>query len=413
MLLRRCALLSALLVSGGAHGAATPISEPSLRWNARASVAAVAASGSHDLDHAGVRAGPAARMRIDVAGSAGKGVLEAARYGRQSGYESGTLLRQAYWAGNTGPLHIRAGRQIVAWGRADRINPSDNLAPRNRRALVTDADEERLGTDMLSASWNLRQSWSLSGYWVPRMPASAIPRNVVRQLTTEPLRPRAATRTIAAKLDYAGSGFDGSVSFLDGAALLPVLVPADAGITVKRPAYRVLAGDFSWQFAASWGLRGELAVTRFDDGASGWRARSGLADFRHGVFGVERQLDDGWTAIAQYVGRRVSASGGSPVASPLQQLNRAIWFQARGDDDALMIGVTKSPFDDDWSGHVGMLRSVRHNDMALFMRLEWRISDIYSLRLRHETFRGPPDTNFGALRRNSATIAELRATWGW
>ena len=54
-------------------------------------------------------------------------------------------VREAYLDGRVGALDFRLGKQIIAWGRADRLNPTDNLTPRDARLLAADIDEDRFG----------------------------------------------------------------------------------------------------------------------------------------------------------------------------------------------------------------------------------------------------------------------------
>jgi len=60
-------------------------------------------------------------------------------------------LREAYLETGWGPLDLRIGKQIVAWGRADRINPTDNLTAKNFTLLDPDDDDQRLGTPAVKA----------------------------------------------------------------------------------------------------------------------------------------------------------------------------------------------------------------------------------------------------------------------
>ena len=62
------------------------------------------------------------------------------------------VIREAYLDLSHGPLDLRIGKQIIAWGRADRINPTDNLTPRDYTLLVPDDDDQRLGTPAVKAT---------------------------------------------------------------------------------------------------------------------------------------------------------------------------------------------------------------------------------------------------------------------
>ena len=56
-----------------------------------------------------------------------------------------------------GRLDVRAGRQIIAWGRADGVNPTDNLSGQDLTLLVPDDVDRRLGTTAVRASYYARR----------------------------------------------------------------------------------------------------------------------------------------------------------------------------------------------------------------------------------------------------------------
>jgi len=58
-------------------------------------------------------------------------------------------LREAYIDAYLGPLDLRLGRQIIAWGRADLLNPTDNLTPRNMMVLCYSGAESRRAARLL------------------------------------------------------------------------------------------------------------------------------------------------------------------------------------------------------------------------------------------------------------------------
>ena len=87
-------------------------------------------------------------------------------------------LREAFVDVRLGRLDLRAGRQIIAWGRADGVNPTDNLSGQDLTLLVPDDDDRRLGTTAVRASYYVgdvsRHRRLAAG--VPRAPISRCPR---------------------------------------------------------------------------------------------------------------------------------------------------------------------------------------------------------------------------------------------
>src|SRR5262249_15827903 len=59
--------------------------------------------------------------------------------------ETSGELREAYLDVSVGAVDLRLGKQLIVWGRADRLNPTDNLTPRNFTLLVPEDDDQRLG----------------------------------------------------------------------------------------------------------------------------------------------------------------------------------------------------------------------------------------------------------------------------
>src|SRR5262249_24092505 len=67
-------------------------------------------------------------------------------YGLQ-GVDQGTLvnLREAYVNAYLGPVDLRIGQQIIVWGRADALNPTNNITPLDFRVRSPIEDDLRVG----------------------------------------------------------------------------------------------------------------------------------------------------------------------------------------------------------------------------------------------------------------------------
>ena len=80
-------------------------------------------------------------------------------------------LREAYVDVRLGRLDLRLGRQIVAWGRADGVNPTDNLTGDDVTLLVPDEGRPQTRRDRGSRQL-LRRRWSQSPHSGYRSSAS-------------------------------------------------------------------------------------------------------------------------------------------------------------------------------------------------------------------------------------------------
>ncbi|MFD0727094.1 hypothetical protein [Lysobacter brunescens] len=383
------------------------------RWTGTASVAAVAASGTRDLDDAGTRFGLALRGRGEWRHSGWRALGEVAFGSDRLAYDAAPWLRQAWLSHASGRVEWRLGRQILSWGRADRLNPTDNLAPRNLRGLVADIDEDRMGLDSASVRLQLGERVNATFLHAPRMRATVLPDGIASIPTLFGGRRVADqvsdSNTQALRIDYAGNALDASISIVDGPSMNPAFVdalPPGFAPHAIQPGVRIVGADFSAALGDRWGVRGEFASTTFDG-----RAPAGLGDFRYAVLGVERHIDGGWLALAQWVHRRAERE---PVALPslASALNRAVWFQTEARSDAVYLGLNRAQFEGALSGNVGVLQTLDDRGQAWFANVAWRIDDHWNLLARWQHFSGPVDTNLGALRRDSLLLLELRGTWG-
>src|SRR3989475_11139578 len=80
--------------------------------------------------------------------------------------ETSGKFREGYLDLRLGALDVRLGRQIIAWGRADQINPTDNLTPRDFTLLVPEDADQRSGTT------GARATYRVAG---PSPPAGVLP----------------------------------------------------------------------------------------------------------------------------------------------------------------------------------------------------------------------------------------------
>jgi len=379
---------------------------PALRWQAQASV--LAASGTRDLDDSGAQASAYLRGQLDGA----YGPLAARVQGwlapANLGLPSTLYLTQGWVEAAAGPLRLRAGRQVVNWGRTDRLNPTDSLSPRSLRMLHIDTADERLGADMLTLDAPLGAGWRLSAHHVPHLRADDLPRALTGGQTITPDGPPGRGSSQALKLDRTGAGLDGSISAFDGPATMPVATLGATGLAWTQLRRRVLGADLSWAMNEQFSLRAEIAAARIAPASRTLANAAGVAGSLWLVVGLERPLPGGWLATVSASLRRNETAPEAPGRpEALQRMNRNLWFQSAPRDDALVLSLTRSPFEGDWSVEAALVRG-RAQAGALQARLAYRIDDTQSLHLGVQFFRGPDSTSLGSLRRNSLALLEWR-----
>ena len=389
----------------------------------------------------------------------GDGFAEARiRYGLQGDQQQGTIvdLREAYVNLYAGPVDLRLGQQIIVWGRADALNPTNNLTPVDFRIRSPLEDDIRLGN--LGARGFVRFApapFRLEGVWMPiylptELPAVALPQYVAYG---QPVFPSLNLRngTEAARLHLELPAIEMSISYLYGYAPLPGLtltgltLTADAmgnpsttvppSVLVSRTAYdqQVIGFDFSTALGDVMTLRGEAAYRKpFDYQDKIYAARPDLQY----VVGADHTFGS-LSVIAQYMGRYVfdwQKQNGpmmtlDPSVLPMEQMSDAPFVsnivnaQLAKTNQILLSQTARvqhlATLRFEWLGahetlslsSLCMLNFTTH-EWLITPRIGYRVSDALTIYVGAQVFHGPTDTLFGLIDAElSAGYAELRFTF--
>jgi hypothetical protein len=123
-------------------------------------------------------------------------------------------------------LDVRFGRQVIAWGKADEINPTDILNPQNLANISEDKGIRKIGLMSLKTEWKF-SDYILEGIWKPEFDDIKFPAMDSRwafftipglEELPEPEYPKNRIQDTewAFKLSRTISLFDLSVSYFDG-----------------------------------------------------------------------------------------------------------------------------------------------------------------------------------------------------
>jgi hypothetical protein len=316
-----------------------------------------------------------------------------------------------------GDASVKAGRQIVVWGRADRLNPSDVLGARDYTLLVASDDEQRRGSVMVQARLGIG-AFTIDGYWLPEFRSNRFPldRNPPRAvvIADEAVHDRAQ---FALKADYSGSALDGSVGWFHGTDrtrdFVRVALPAgSAPGTLAAVQQRFAQVDVFTADAA--GTIGRI----------GWRAEAAWSRYRGAdtifakndnvwlVAGIDGDVPGGWNLNLQYSVRRIfDYADPRAIANPI---DRAIASQSAAVNNQLFRtqhGVTarmahkwlQDTLDFELSGIVYL----QTGDAAIRPRLGYAINDSLRITLAGDIFVGPRLSYFGRVRDLSAGYLQL------
>jgi len=240
----------------------------------------------------------------------------------RDGFEYGERIseldvREAYVKSSVGKFDFRFGKQIVAWGKADGFNPTDNITPINGVVRSPESDDIRIGNTLFRSFYNFSSKWQLEGIWVPKYRNSAMPFYVLEwpegSYVGEDIYPEATLdkSSYAFRLKYQGAAIDGSISFFEGYNNLPGMAVSSfqmnedysTEIDISAIAYKnkIIGADFSTA-VGSWGLRGEGAY-RLIDNKDAENYYVPMDDLYY-VLGLDRTWGD-FSFLAQYIGRYV------------------------------------------------------------------------------------------------------------
>ncbi len=357
-------------------------------------------------------------MRARVAPS--KGALDGFAEGYvQTDSADGTEadLVEGWMRLTTGNLSIKAGRQIIVWGRADRLNPSDVLSSRDYTLLVASDDEQRRGTMMVQARLGLG-AFTLDGYWLPefrdnRFPLDADPAGaaIVRD---ERVRDK---RQFAAKLDRSGGKIDWSLSWFHGTdrtrdfvavPLPPTSRPGTfAGVQQRFPKVDVFAADAAGNLGRL-GWRAEIAYSQYRGTDTIFRKNNNLWL----VAGFDTDVVGGWNLNLQYSLRRIfDFADVRAVANPV---DRAVASQSAAVNNQLdrtqhgMTGrIAHKWLQDTLDFELATIVYLQTGDAAIRPKLSYAINDQLRITAAADVFVGPRLSYFGRVRDLSAGFLQL------
>ncbi len=354
----------------------------------------------------------------------------------RNGYEynawiSDFSLREACADLYLGKFELRAGQAIIAWGRADGINPTNNLTPLDYFVRSPEPDDIRLGNFLVRGRYSILPTIRLEAVWVPvyrysvyRFDLFEMPGYV--RFSQSPL-PKTVLKngSFAAKIDLLFNGFDGSLSWFNGYDPMPGIqsgdIPTspseDVVLEMYARAFRqqTLGLDFSFGMG-SFGVRGEAA---FRDPAAAYRDEiyAPERDLRY-VLELDRSFGD-FNLIVMYMGQYVFDFSEMPVQGTIpdmdpqllqdpmvwamlgpmmdQQLaafNRIIFDQTREVSHSLGLRPALKIFHGVSELEIFGLYNFSTEEWNLLPRLTWAVTDNLKLSVGGQYFRGPENTRY-------------------
>lgn len=315
-------------------------------------------------------------------------------------------VRQALLSARIGKVRLEAGRDVYAWGRTDRINPTDVVSPRDLRRLVDDENDNRRGLTAIRANMDMAGG-ELSLHWLPEFRPSKLP--IAATPGVEDADPDNPGRQFAVRYERFGTALDWSVSYAQVADRNPwggVDIQAGRPITsLRHPRMRMLGGDLATT-VGPYGLRAEAAFYDYDDDDL-----TGLASRRPAfamVIGADRDFPGQLNVNLQAIVRMSKAlTDVAPSRAPIALRNGNVQIAWRDTVAGGTIRVRKA-FASDRGGIEGSVAAYDGGGRFGQVRASYAIRDGVRLTAMAEHFEGNAATLFGGLKNNNLISLGVR-----
>lgn len=319
-------------------------------------------------------------------------------------------MREAYLDVEEGAFSMRLGRQILAWGRADRINPTDSLSPRDFTLLVTEDEDQRTGMDAARFRYALDPALFftvVAARFEPNItPQGSLPANRVNAAAPDQTE-------WAFKLDHSGSGIDWSLSYFEGYERQgryrfdsrPTHAPVFRSDFEKMQTF---GADFAGT-AGAWTWRGEVShsTTRAVCDLCPLDARK----VSRAVVGVDRDFLDTMNVNLQLftttrTGYRDPGSlpaAMQPILSGLNRLNSEYGAQETG----LTVRLSDRLLNEKLKWEISAVFDLTGRSRVIRPRVTYAMSDHIKLNAGIDFFSGDAQSYFGALDKNTLGFVVL------
>jgi hypothetical protein len=325
-------------------------------------------------------------------------------------------LREGYVDGTFGPLRLRVGRQLAVWGRADTLNPTDNLSPRDYTLLVVNDGDQRLG-ELVAKSSVTVGSFTLTEIWLPEfrpntLPLGYPPAGVTMQEVYPGVVPAFAQG--AFKIEQSGTALDWSISYFNGFDRNPdfgilSVSPTRLALGLVHKRIRVVGADADTTIGR-FGLRAEAAYTFTDDSSGNDPLTKN--PFLYGVVGGDRTFGEELNVNVQYAVRVITRWHDPTWApAPLTEVAEQEALLTQQQDrvqNGMSLRVADKWINETLTAEVSGLYWFTRNNFVIRPRLGYEFTDHWTAVAGADVYGGPSDSFLGRLQSSSGAFVEVR-----
>jgi hypothetical protein len=329
--------------------------------------------------------------------------------------EKNAVAREFYLDYRQNDWDVRLGKQILPWGRADRINPTDSLTSRDYRWLAPEEEDSRFGNTGIRYNYHL-SDYTLTGVWLPSMSTTRIPLGTPYQSFVEIKQPNNLDN-FAIKLDYTGAAIDAALSFYSGVDTSPTL---ESNPSIAKP-YALLnrriqryGGDMAYGMG-TYTLRAEVAYTqtgKTDNEFSGKKY-----NYVQSVMGIEKQFANSMNINLQVVWQSALDWHGagywqSPIQQQLTVFEQIINQQPTENYFGVAYRASKKYFNDTLELEISGLGLSQNQGLMTRPRVRYQISDEWTVAVGGDYYDGQTNSIFGRLKGNNTMFIETNYNFG-
>jgi hypothetical protein len=351
----------------------------------------------------------------------------------RGGYEYGKAIirpevRELYVDVSLGKFDMRAGHQVIAWGRADGINPTDNLTPKNYFVRSPEPDDMRLANYLFMGRYRLTENIRLEGIWVPfyryslyRFDLFDMP-DIVTIKNPGNLEWESSGGNTGLKMEFLFPSIDGSVSWFSGFDPQPGIDITDLSmdlsglvLDLSAQAFRqnTIGFDFS-TMAGGFGIRGEAGL-RIPTHAYADEVFTPETDLRY-VLGIDRSFGN-FTMMLQYIGQWMPGFKEMPqlilfddaddfpvpdssnyylipgiIKEQIGGFNRLIYGQTHRVSHAVSGRPAVVMFHNTLNAEIYCMYNISTEELSVMPKISYSISDNLKISAGGQYFSGPENT---------------------
>jgi hypothetical protein len=352
-------------------------------------------------------------------------------------------LREAYIQSVWGDWEFIAGRKLYLWGRADGINPTDNLSPRNYTLLTPEDTDQRLGTYSLSAKV-YKGDYSFQFIAIPYFVGNTVP--IPKQgfpLSNKLQEVGGAQNNFAFKWERIGGVIDWSLSYFQGYDLNPDLgirriprflsgnesatfIDLAPDLTLSNPKWsesnslqtiakhhriHVYGGDMS-TVIGKYSLRGETAYTQTADPTG--KNNFIKNPFWQTVVGGDRTFLEYLNINIQYIYKRTFFVQDldrtiDPYEQSIARVSQTVANQLFEHLHGASLRISYKWLHETLESEITFVGYFNRGDSFVRPKIKYAINDSTYLIIGGDYYSGPSDNSFfGLLKRNSGFFTELQ-----